>query len=132
MIWKTRITCLLDEYDLKLFVENTVAVPINPDQLKQYKADMAKAKRLILDEFKDHIVSHIAGKDTARHMWEALATLYEGYSKQQNMHLEQQLRMAQMQKGERIDLSLSRLQEIHDQLAAVRSTPYPTTMVRLH
>ena len=68
---------LSDEHDLKAFVENMVAIPTNPDPLKQYKANMVKAIRLILDGVKDHIVSHIAGKDTAKQMWEALATLYE-------------------------------------------------------
>jgi len=34
---------------------------------------MACAKRLILDGVRDHIVSHIAGKDTAKEMWDALA-----------------------------------------------------------
>ena len=76
MIWKARITCLLDEYDLKLFMTSMVAVPTDPDPLKKYTADMAKAKRLLLDGVKDHIVSHIASKDTTRQMWEALATLY--------------------------------------------------------
>ena len=66
VISKARITCLLDEYDLKLFVTSKVAVPADPDPLKKYTIDMAKAKRVLLDGFKDHIVSHIAGKDTAR------------------------------------------------------------------
>ena len=36
-----------------------------------------------------------------------------------------------MRKGERIVSFLSRIQEIHDQLALVGSTPSPTAMVRL-
>ena len=36
---------------------------------------MAKAKRLLLDGVKNHIVSHIASKDTARQIREALASL---------------------------------------------------------
>lgn len=54
-----------------------VVFPADPDPLGQYKVDMAKEKRLLLDGVKDHIVSHIAGKDTSRKMWEALVTLYQ-------------------------------------------------------
>ena len=66
-----------------------VVVPTDPDQLKKYKSDMAKCKRLILDGVKDHIVSHLAGKNTAREMWEALSLLYEGTFEQWKMYLEQ-------------------------------------------
>ena len=76
VIWKERITCLLDEYDIKLFVTSIVVVPVDLYPLKKYTADMANVKRLLLDGVKDHIVSHIASKDTARKMWEALAALY--------------------------------------------------------
>ena len=60
-----------------------------------------------------------------------MGTLYEGYFEQWKMYLEQKIRMVQMRKGEHIDLFMSRLQDIHDQLATVGSTPSPTTMVRL-
>lgn len=58
------------------------------------------------------MVSHIASKDTTRQMWEALATWYEGSSKQWNMYLEEKLRCKRMQKGERIDPFLTRLQDV--------------------
>ena len=96
VIWKVRITCLPNEYDLKLFVMSKVVVPADLDPLKKYKADMVKAKRLLVDGVKDHIVSPIANKDTTRQMWEALALLYEGSFEQRKMYLEQKLRMIQM------------------------------------
>ena len=80
VIWKARISFLLDEHDLKAFIDNVVAVPADVDPLKAYRKDMAKAKTLILDGVRDHIVSHISGKRTAKEMWDALATLYEGSS----------------------------------------------------
>ena len=39
-------------------------------QTKKYKKEMEKAKRLILDGVRDHVVSHMGGEDTARQMWE--------------------------------------------------------------
>jgi len=66
VIWKARISCLLDEHDLKTYVNSVVVVPADADPLKKYKAEMGKTKRIILDGVRDHVVSYIAGKDTAQ------------------------------------------------------------------
>lgn len=108
-----------------------VAEPANPDMLKKYKVEMAKAKRMILDGVKNHMVCHIASRGTAKEMWYVLSTLYQGSSKQRKMYLEQKLRFAQMQKGEHIDSFLMKLQETLDELAVVGSTPQGSEMVRL-
>ena len=71
-----------------------VAEPTDADPLKKYKAEMAKAKRMILDGVRDHVVCHVASKGTTKEMWDALATLYQGYSKLRKMYLEQKLRSA--------------------------------------
>ena len=47
------------------------------------------------------------------------------------MYLGQKLRSAKMQKGEHIDLFLTKLQETRDELATVGSTPQGSEMVRL-
>ena len=57
---------LLDEFGLNMYIDAMVAVPQDTDQLKEYKKEMAWAKRLILDGVRDHVVSHIVGKDTAK------------------------------------------------------------------
>ena len=41
------------------------------------------------------------------------------------------MRSTRMQKGERIDMFLSKLQEVYDSFAVLGSTPQPTKMVRL-
>ena len=38
---------------------------------------MARAKSIILDEVKDHVVPHIAEKETPNEMWKALKKLYQ-------------------------------------------------------
>ena len=99
--------------------------------LKAYKKDMAKAKRLILDGVRDHVVCHITGKGTAKEMWDALETLYQGFSEQRKMYLQEKMRSTRMQKGEHIDPFLAKLQESRDQLTTVGSTPQGIEMVRL-
>ena len=130
VIWKTRILVVLQEYDLEEYVNSVVVVPAN-DQKNKYKAKQGKARRLIIDGVRDHVVSHLQGKDTTREMWEALSSLYEGSSEQWKMYLEQKLQRTLMQKGEGVNLYLQRLQDIRDQLATVGSTPQRTVMLRI-
>ena len=71
---------LLDEHALKTYVDNVVAITADLYLLQKYRAEMAKANRMILDGVKDHVVCHVASRGTAKEMWDALATLYLGYS----------------------------------------------------
>ena len=73
---------LLDEYGLKVYVDNVVAIPQDVDQLKEYKREMAKAKQMILDGVRDHIVSHVAGQRTTKEMWDAFSNLFQSSSEQ--------------------------------------------------
>jgi len=104
VIWKTKILAVLEEYDLEANANSVVAVLVDNYQKKKYKAEQGKAKRLILDGVRDHVVSHLQGKDTAREMWEALSSLYECSSEQWKMYLEQKLQWNLMQKGEGVNL----------------------------
>lgn len=109
VIWKARMSRCLDENFLNVYVDSVVAEPTNPDLIKKYKGEMAKIKRMILDGIKDHIVCQIAGRDTAKEMWDALSTLYQGSSMQRKMYLDQKMISMQIHKGERIDLFLTKL-----------------------
>ena len=131
VIWKTIILVVLEEYDLKAYVKNVVTVPADNDQRKKYKAEQRKAKRLILDGVRDHVVSHLQGKDIAREMWKALSSLYEGSFEQRKMYLEQKFQRTLMEKGEGVNSYLQHLQDTRDQLTAVGSTLQFTTMVRI-
>ena len=87
-IWKTKILVVLEEYDLEAYVKSDIVVPADNDQKKKYKADQGKAKRFNLDGLRDHVLSHLQGKDTTREMWEALSSLDEGSFEQWKMYLE--------------------------------------------
>ena len=123
VIWKVKISYLLDEHDLKTYVNSVVVVLADADPLKKYKAEMAKTKRIILDGVRDQVVSHIADKDNSRQMWEALATLYEGSSKHRKVYLEERLRCMRKKKEDHVDAFLMKLQDVRDQLASIGSPP---------
>ena len=68
--------------------EKVLVVPTDADPLKKYEENQARTKRLIIDRVKDHVIPHIAGKNTINDMWSALETMYQGGSMQRRMLLE--------------------------------------------
>lgn len=87
VIWKAKISFPLDEPGMKTYAENVVAVSTDADQLREYKKEMEKAKRMILDGVWDHIVSHISSKNISKQMCDALAQLYHNPSEHRKMFL---------------------------------------------
>lgn len=80
VIWKARILSVLDRHRIKGFTLRTVAIPVDPTNNEKYEDAMVKAKCIILDGVKDHVVPHITEKNTAKEMWDILTTLYQGTS----------------------------------------------------
>ena len=77
--WKARIVLILQENELWDIVNKTsanlVIVPIVAADKAVFDKDI-KAKRIVLDAIKDHVIPHISGKDYAHKMWTALTNLY--------------------------------------------------------
>ena len=63
--WRARIVLLLEEYELWEIVETVVVVPTDPNLLAEFQKKNIKAKRIILDSVKDHIIPHVSGRDFA-------------------------------------------------------------------
>jgi len=70
---------LLDEHSVKTRQQHG-GCALDAYLLKKYRDEMAKAKRMILDRVKNHVICHIARKGTAKDMWDALSMLYQGSS----------------------------------------------------
>ena len=77
--WKERMIFLLQENELWDIVENTtthpVVVPTDATLLAACNKKSIKAKRIILDAIKDHLIPHVTTFD-AYEMWESLTKLY--------------------------------------------------------
>lgn len=67
---------LLDENGLKEYVTSVLVVPTNAAKLLAYRKEDAKARQIILDRVKDHIVPHIEDLDTTKKMWDAILNLF--------------------------------------------------------
>ena len=88
VVWKVRILLVLDRNRVKYFALRTIAILVDLTDNDRYEDAMVRAKSIILDGVKDHIVSHIVEKNTTQEMWEALTKLYQHTSMQRKMLLE--------------------------------------------
>ena len=107
--WRARIVLLLEEYEIWEIVETVVVVPTTPISLAEFKKKNIKAKQIILDSVKDHIIPHVAGRDFAFQMWESLSILYQSSNQNQKMVLHEKLRSTRMARGESVTTYLTRL-----------------------
>lgn len=67
---------VLNRNRLKDFALKTIAIPVDLVENDKYERAMVRAK-IIINGVKDHVVPHIAEKDMANAMWEALTKLYQ-------------------------------------------------------
>ena len=64
--WKEIITLILEVNDLLNFAKTTVTPPTNATLLLEHNKKDAKARMLILDEVRYHILPHLSGNKIAK------------------------------------------------------------------
>jgi hypothetical protein len=57
--WKYRVMLIIEENDLEGFIEEEVAEPEGNAAKEKYKKNLVKAKRIIADSIKDHLILHV-------------------------------------------------------------------------
>ena len=69
--WKDRMEAVLEGNGLKEFIDTDIPMPptTNAQDLAQWKKCVAKARRIILEGVRDHIVSNLHGKESPYAMW---------------------------------------------------------------
>ena len=80
---------------------------------------MVKAKRIIPDSIKDHLIPRISSLKTPKDMFDALISLYEGKNINRKMTLRTQLKGVKMQMLESIQSYFARVSQIKEQLEAI-------------
>ena len=130
--WKYRIGLILEENDLARFVKEEVPKPEDVVKKKyqnprcrrkaKHQKDTIRAKRIIADSIKDHLIPYVSSKKTPKEMFDALTRLYEGKNINRKINLRTQLKNTRMQKGEMIQEYFSRILEFKEQLEAIGDT----------
>jgi hypothetical protein len=108
----------LEENDLKEYVEVVVASLIDPQELATHKKNL-KAKRVLLESIRDHLIFHIDEKKYAKEMYYALVSLYQNKHTGRLLHLKHQLQVVKIFSEDMILNYLMKITQIQDQLAAI-------------
>ena len=90
-----------------------------------------KAKRIILDSVKEHIIPHVIGKDYACEMWESLRNLYQSSNQNKKMVLREKLRSTKMAREESVTSYLTRVSQVKDELATVGEVVDSSELIRV-
>jgi hypothetical protein len=117
--WREHISLLLEENGLLKITEGKVAAPTDPIQLASHGKKDVKARILLVDGVKDHILPHLFGKKTTKDMWEALVKLYQSENQSTNLLLRENPRSTKMDKGDSVFTYLKMFTHIRDELAVV-------------
>ena len=75
--WKARVIAILEEHDLDHYVTSIMAEPTSNVGRASFKRNQAKARRIIYDSMKEHIMPIITPLKTAKECFETLVKLYE-------------------------------------------------------
>ena len=58
--WKYRVMLILEEHDLEGFIEADTPEPEEDEAKEKHKKSLIKAKRIIADSIKDHLIPHVS------------------------------------------------------------------------
>ena len=64
--WKYRVLLILEEHDLENYVKREVAKPEGDEDKAKLKKNLVKAKRIIVDSIKDHLIPHVSSLKTPK------------------------------------------------------------------
>jgi hypothetical protein len=87
--------------------------------LATHKKKEVKAKLMIMDAIKDHLIPHISEKKTVKEMFDALIGLYQGENINRKMILHNKLKFVEMTRSDTVTSDLMKVTQICDQRAAI-------------
>ena len=122
--WKDRMEAVLEDNGLKEFIDKDVPKPDAADaadatNIDAWKNKVAKARRILLEGVRDHIVPSLHGKATPYEMWKDLMDLFQISSNHRKLVLKDKLRKIKMEKGNTIPKYLTNFFQCRDELESV-------------
>jgi hypothetical protein len=90
--------------------------------LADHKKKEVKAKWVLLELVKDHLIPHIAEKKYAKEMYDALVSLYQNKNTCKLLHLKYQLQVVRMFSEDKVVNYLINITHIRDHVVAIGET----------
>jgi hypothetical protein len=90
--WKHRVLLILEENELLDHVKKVLPEPKEEEANAKFKRNEVKAKRIITNSIKDHLIPNVSELKTPKEMFDALTKLYESKNTSRKLTLRHQLR----------------------------------------
>ena len=116
---KARVLNLLKENDLDDYMTRDVAEPTDYNGKATYKKNQAKAKRILFDSVKDHLIPIISPLKTAKECYHALIKWFETKNPSRKRALKGKLLSIKMTKNDTIATFFMKIFQLKDQLVAI-------------
>jgi hypothetical protein len=116
--WKDRMEVVPEDNGLKEFIDKDVPKP-DLANLDGWKKKVEKARRILLEGVRDHIVSIIHGKATPYAMCKYFMDLFQNNRDHRKLVLKDKLRKINMEKGDSIPKYLMKFFQCRDELGSV-------------
>jgi len=120
---KDRMEAMLEDNGMKEFIDRDIPKPptSNAQNMAEWKKCVARARWIILEGVRDHIVSSIHGKETPHAMWKAVKDLSQKNSDQRKLALKDKLQKIKMEVGDSIPNYLIKFTQCRDELGVLES-----------
>jgi hypothetical protein len=131
--WKDRMEVVLEDIGLKAYIDTDVPKLDATDiaNIDAWKKKVAKARRILLEGVRHHIISSLHGKSTPYAMWKVLTDLFQNSSDHRKLALKDKLRKIKMEKGDTIPKYLTKFVQCRDELGSVGITNTADDLVSL-
>jgi hypothetical protein len=126
-----RVTLLLEENDLWDIFKNIGTPPIDPSELVAHKKREMKAKRMMLDSTKDHMIPHESNNKTTKEVFDAVIILYQNHNINKKMVLQNKLISIAMTRSDTIISYLMKITHIRDRLALLGEKVEDVELVKM-
>ena len=100
--WKYRISLILEENDLDQYITEEVSELEVDDAKVTHNKSMDKAKRIIANYTKDHLIPHVSSLNTPKEVYDSLKKMFEGKNINWKMTLRNQLKNMKIQNSRTI------------------------------
>ena len=85
--WKYRISLVLEGNELDSYISGEFSVLEGDEAKALHKKNLVKAKKIIVDSIKDHLISQVSSLTTPNEMFDSLTKLFEGNNINRKMTL---------------------------------------------
>ncbi len=118
-LWKFKMRMMLSKHGLWKFVDGSVIIPHDEDQITDYNEKATKAFALLCEHLTDAQLGHIQYCENVKSAWETLCGVHEAKTIANKLFLRRRFFTIKMQEGEDLLAHINMVKVLVDQLRSI-------------